>query len=66
MTPAIVMVTVFGARLCDATAEGHDAVAPEEAERLRRWNAAPRELKLAVARVHDNLGHPALPSLLRV
>ena len=29
-----------------------------EADRERKWQALPRELKLAVKRVHVNLGHP--------
>ena len=38
-----------------------------ERERLReeRWNSLPRELKLALRRVHVNLGHATVPQMLK-
>ena len=36
-----------------------------EEERERKWQALPRELKLAVKRVHTNLGHASTAAMLR-
>ena len=36
----------------------------QEEQRTRKWQALPRELKLAIKRVHVNLGHASLPSML--
>ena len=37
----------------------------KEEGRLRQWQALPRELKLAVKRIHVNLGHASTQSMLR-
>eukprot|EP00435_Cladocopium_sp_Y103_P040884 s349_g11.t1 len=36
-----------------------------EEDRQRKWQALPRELKLAVKRIHVNLGHASTPAMLR-
>ena len=36
-----------------------------EEDRERKWQALPRELKLAVKRIHVNLGHANIPTMLR-
>ena len=40
-------------------------VALREAERQQKWDSLPRELKLALRRVHVNLGHATIPQMLR-
>lgn len=42
-----------------------DPLRHKEAERVRKWNALPGELKLALQRIHTNLGHARLPDMLR-
>ena len=37
----------------------------ENAEREAQWQRAPRELRLALRRVHVNLGHARLPDMMR-
>ena len=41
------------------TAEARDMI------RQRQWDALPRELKMAIRRVHENLGHARKPDMLR-
>ena len=36
-----------------------------ERTRIARWNSSPRELRMAIRHVHENLGHPRKPELLR-
>ena len=47
--------------------EEHGDERTEEKERLReqRWQSLPRELKLAIKRVHTNLGHASVPQMLK-
>ena len=57
---------VFGKFLGEGLAEERDdRFAAKEAERQRKWTALPRELKLAVKRIHVNLGHASVPAMLR-
>ena len=57
---------VFGRFLGEGLAEERDdRFAAKEAERQRKWTALPRELKLAVKRIHVNLGHASVPAMLR-
>ena len=42
-----------------------DQLQQRELARERQWQALPRELKLAVKRVHENLGHANQPAMLR-
>ena len=59
-------VVMFGKELGDhLEVEKDDRYMAKEQERMRRWNALPRELKLAVKRIHVNLGHANIPSMLR-
>lgn len=58
------LITLFGRRVTDEPAEG-ELRGPAEAQRAvaedlrrRRWDAVPKELKAAIKRVHENLGHP--------
>ena len=45
--------------------EVDDRFQAKEEERLRKWQALPRELKLAVRRIHVNLGHADVQTMLR-
>ena len=49
----------------DGEEEKVDQVQKKEEERERKWNNLPRELKLAIARVHQNLGHARTEDMLR-
>lgn len=49
----------------DIEAEPTDQVQKREEERERTWNNLPKELKLAIARVHQNLGHARTEDMLR-
>ena len=43
----------------------YDQVAAREVERSRKWDVLPRELKMAIRRIHLNLGHASLPDMMR-
>ena len=59
-------LVLFGKELGEQVEEEKDdRYMAREQERMRRWNALPRELKLAVKRIHVNLGHANIPSMLR-
>ena len=65
-------VTLFGAELGDGIENlevpeegGERPVDKKERDRERQWQALPRELKLAIKRIHCNLGHARLPDMLR-
>ena len=59
-------VVAFGRPLGEGLLEEKDDrfVAKEE-ERQRKWQVLPRELKLAIKRIHCNLGHASVPAMLR-
>ncbi|CAE8678310.1 unnamed protein product [Polarella glacialis] len=59
------LLMVYGEQIGAKEPKEEDTVEAAERERLRRWNMLPRELKAAVIRVHENLGHPKRPELLR-
>ena len=68
--PRRLCITLFGAQIGadeveDGDGEPTDPLRHREEERLRKWNALPRELKLAIQRIHTNLGHARLPDMLR-
>ena len=42
-----------------------DRFVQKELERDRQWQVLPRELKLAIKRVHVNLGHASTPAMLK-
>ena len=68
--PKKLSVTLFGVSVGDVTdgEEGAEQVDPrkhKEEERERKWQVLPRELKLALQRIHVNLGHARLPDMLR-
>ena len=65
-------VTLFGAELGDGAEDvempedgGDRPIDKKERDRERQWQALPRELKLAIQRIHCNLGHARLPDMLR-
>ena len=63
-------VAIFGKEVGDGEGDpgdgdGEDAWKQREDARERQWQALPRELKLAIKRVHVNLGHAATPAMLR-
>ena len=65
-------ITLFGALVGedevepgDGAGRPSDPLKHKEAERERKWQALPRELKLALQRIHVNLGHARLPDMLR-
>lgn len=69
----LLCITLFGAQV-DAISEPpsdreeHGPSRPsdvKEADREAKWNALPRELKLAISRIHQNLGHARVPDMLR-
>ena len=61
-----IYVAVFGCPLGeDLVEEQDDRFAAKEAERLRKWQVLPRELKLAIKRIHVNLGHANVSAMLR-
>ena len=63
-----VCVILFGKILGDENVveDGGDSRALEkEKEREQKWQSLPRELKLAIRRVHVNLGHAPIPQMLR-
>ena len=62
----LLYVVVFGAELGEVEeGEEDDRWQAREAARERQWNALPRELKLAVRRIHVNLGHANTKAMLR-
>ena len=63
----LLYVCLFGKEIGDAGPEGdpEDRRQQQEAARIRKWNALPRELKLAIRRVHVNLGHASNTAMLR-
>lgn len=65
-------MTLFGAELGEGIEDlevpeegGERPVDKKERDRERQWQALPRELKLAIRRIHCNLGHARLPDMLR-
>ncbi|CAE7814668.1 GIP [Symbiodinium sp. CCMP2456] len=59
-------VAVFGKEVGEAEGEPEpDRLQQKEQARDRQWQALPRELKLAIKRVHENLGHAGQPAMLR-
>jgi len=68
--PKKLSVTLFGVPVGEVTDGGEEEgqVDPrkhKEEERERKWQVLPRELKLALQRIHINLGHARLPDMLR-
>ena len=65
----LLYVVLFGKELGATTVvreeQDDDRWAAREAERERKWQALPRELKLAVKRIHVNLGHATTATMLR-
>ncbi len=69
----LLCITLFGAQVDAISAppsekEEHEPLGPsdvKEADRAAKWNALPRELKLAISRIHQNLGHARVPDMLR-
>ena len=63
-----VCVILFG-KILGEEAEVEDGVdsraLEKEKEREQKWQSLPRELKLAIRRVHVNLGHAPVPQMLR-
>ena len=61
--PRSFVVTLFGNQLEEEEIEvqelagDQDRLAIREAERKRKWDSLPRELKMAIRRIHQNLGH---------
>ena len=61
--PRSFVVTLFGNQLEEEEIEvqelagDQDRLAIREAERKRKWDSLPRELKMAILRIHQNLGH---------
>ena len=45
--------------------EAIDADEKKESERQQRWDQTPRELKAAIRRLHENLGHASVTEMLR-
>lgn len=65
-------IVLFGCQIgadefseAEAQADPPDPLRHKEEERQRKWQALPRELKLALQRIHINLGHARLPDMLR-
>ena len=59
-------LVLFGKEIGEEDAgEEPDQLQQREEARERKWQALPRELKLAIKRVHENLGHASQPALLR-
>lgn len=59
-------VVLFGKEIgADVVGEPDERVQEMDAERERKWQALPRELKLAIKRIHVNLGHANTQTLLR-
>ncbi|CAE7262943.1 unnamed protein product, partial [Symbiodinium sp. CCMP2456] len=65
----LLYVVLYGKEIGDAqrAPEGNPGERQEAAEesRQRKWQALPRELKLAIKRVHINLGHAPKETMLR-
>ena len=53
---------LYGAHLGTEAADGGER---NESERQQRWDQVPRELKAAVRRLHENLGHATTTEMLR-
>ena len=55
------VLTIYGAVI------GTSSASPETKEdgKKRRWDQVPRELKSAIRRLHENLGHATNPDMLR-
>ena len=49
----------------DNAAAAEELEEPKEEDASSRWQRVPRELRLAIRRVHVNLGHARLPDMLR-
>jgi hypothetical protein len=49
----------------DNAAAAEELEEPKEEDASSRWQRVPRELRLAIQRVHVNLGHARLPDMLR-
>ena len=62
-----VCVILFGAPLGEIVRAEPDDSRSMEKEKLREqhWSSLPRELKLALKRVHVNLGHATVPQMLK-
>ena len=59
-------VAVYGSELGEhQEPEQGDQWQAKEETRERQWNALPRELKLAIRRIHVNLGHANTKAMLR-
>ena len=59
-------VVAFGCPLSEGLLEKkNDRFVAKEEERQRKWQVLPRELKLAIKRIHCNLGHASVPTMLR-
>ena len=58
-------VALFGKEIGEAGELEQDKEQQKELVRERQWQALPRELKLAIKRVHENLGHASQPAMLR-
>ncbi|CAK0892878.1 unnamed protein product [Prorocentrum cordatum] len=58
---ADVLIMVYGAQIGEAEGEEKD----EETTRQQRWDQLPRELKMAIRRLHENLGHASKVEMLR-
>ena len=57
--------TELGAEQGEPEGDDGDRGRRREEQRDRKWQALPRELKLAIKRVHVNLGHASMPAMLR-
>eukprot|EP00959_Pyramimonas_sp_CCMP1952_P437852 9166743-Pyramimonas_sp.AAC.1 len=55
------LIAVHGAQIGEAEDEEKD----EETIRQQRWDQLPRELKVAVRRLHEDLGHASKVEMLR-
>ena len=66
----LLYVAIFATELGSGALEedpGEDGArgARLDERRAQKWQALPRELKLAIKRVHVNLGHASMPTMLR-
>ena len=69
--PRSCVVTLFGNQLEEEEIEvqelagDQDRSAIREAERKRKWDSLPKELKMAIRRIHQNLGHCSSAQMLK-
>eukprot|EP00959_Pyramimonas_sp_CCMP1952_P213755 4472644-Pyramimonas_sp.AAC.1 len=59
---ADILIMVHGVQ----TGEAEDEEKDKETTRQQRWDQLPRELKMAIRRLHENLGHASKVEMFRV